>query len=228
MRASRQHTARSACDAAASASKVPMPTTGTLIPNAMPCATPHAMRNPVNEPGPAPNAMQSRSAALNPLLTSSASIIGSSSSEWRWPASVSRASTSPSSHSAAEQSSVEVSNARIFKGRTARAEGTSENTDSNGSAPATLAAAATKRMTNCRAAVTIISPDLPTTRDYLQGRPQSHHFRQPWRLPMQTPEARAAESSRTRLVGFHDLQGRESLQVVLQGDWCYVGHLPGN
>jgi hypothetical protein len=30
-----------------------------------------------------------------------------------------------------------------------------------------------------------------------------------------------------RLVGFHDLQGRESLQVTLQGDWCYVGHLPG-
>jgi hypothetical protein len=31
-----------------------------------------------------------------------------------------------------------------------------------------------------------------------------------------------------RLVGFHDLQGREALQVVLQGDWCYVGHLPGS
>jgi hypothetical protein len=83
-------------------------------------------------------------------------------------------------------------------------------------------------MTNRRAAVTIVSPGLPTTRDYPQGRPQSHHFRQPWRPMMQTPEARAAESSRTRLVGFHDLQGRESLQVVLQGDWCYVGHLPGN
>ncbi|MDH3437720.1 MAG: hypothetical protein OEN48_12125, partial [Betaproteobacteria bacterium] len=23
------------------------------------------------------------------------------------------------------------------------------------------------------------------------------------------------------------MQGRESLQVTLQGDWCYVGHLPG-
>ena len=36
-----------------------------------------------------------------------------------------------------------------------------------------------------------------------------------------------AASLRTRLLGFHDLQGRESLQVVLQGDWCYMGHLPG-
>ena len=36
-----------------------------------------------------------------------------------------------------------------------------------------------------------------------------------------------AASNRTRLRGFHDLHGRESLQVVLQGDRCYVGHLPG-
>ena len=48
------------------------------------------------------------------------SIIGSSNSEWRWPATSSRASTLPSSHSAAEQSSVEVSIARIFKGRNAK------------------------------------------------------------------------------------------------------------
>src|SRR3990172_12808647 len=48
------------------------------------------------------------------------------------------------------------------------------------------------------------------------------------RPPMPTQNAHTAESSRTRLLGFHDLQGRESLQVALQGDWCYVGHLPGN
>ena len=36
-----------------------------------------------------------------------------------------------------------------------------------------------------------------------------------------------AAAHNTRLVGFHDLQGRESLQVTLQDDWCYVGHLPG-
>lgn len=32
----------------------------------------------------------------------------------------------------------------------------------------------------------------------------------------------------TRLVGFNDLQGRETLQVTVRGDWCYVGHLPGS
>jgi hypothetical protein len=36
-------------------------------------------------------------------------------SEWLWPARVSRTSDSPSIHNAAEQYSVEVSNARIFK-----------------------------------------------------------------------------------------------------------------
>src|SRR5687768_1228836 len=45
---------------------------------------------------------------------SSASIIGSSSSEWRWPASASRAWTSPSIHKAPEQLSPEVSIASIF------------------------------------------------------------------------------------------------------------------
>jgi len=44
---------------------------------------------------------------------------------------------------------------------------------------------------------------------------------------MQLHDTHTADSHRTRLVGFHDLQGRESLQVTLQGDWCYVGHLPG-
>lgn len=45
---------------------------------------------------------------------------------------------------------------------------------------------------------------------------------------MSLHEQHTADSHRTRLIGFHDLQGRESLQVVLQGDWCYVGHLPGH
>ena len=40
-------------------------------------------------------------------------------------------------------------------------------------------------------------------------------------------ETLTAAAHNTRLIGFHDLQGRESLQVTLQGDWCYVGHLPG-
>ena len=45
---------------------------------------------------------------------------------------------------------------------------------------------------------------------------------------MSLHDTHTADSHRTRLVGFHDLQGRESLQVTLQGDWCYVGHLPGH
>ena len=44
---------------------------------------------------------------------------------------------------------------------------------------------------------------------------------------MTDPDMLTAAAENTRLVGFHDLQGRESLQVTLQGDWCYVGHLPG-
>lgn len=44
---------------------------------------------------------------------------------------------------------------------------------------------------------------------------------------MNAPESLTAAAQNTRLVGFHDLQGRESLQVTLQRDWCYVGHLPG-
>src|ERR1700704_2266144 len=36
-----------------------------------------------------------------------------------------------------------------------------------------------------------------------------------------------AESQNTRLVGFHDLQGRAALQVTVRNKWCYVGHLPG-
>jgi hypothetical protein len=44
---------------------------------------------------------------------------------------------------------------------------------------------------------------------------------------MPATNGHGSASHRTRLVGFHDLQGREALQVILQGDWCYVGHLPG-
>ena len=44
---------------------------------------------------------------------------------------------------------------------------------------------------------------------------------------MQAGNGHGSESHRTRLVGSHDLQGREALQVILQGDWCFVGHLPG-
>jgi len=41
--------------------------------------------------------------------------------------------------------------------------------------------------------------------------------------------APGGEASNMRLVGYHDLQGRESLEVVTRydaanGDWVYVGH----
>ncbi len=44
---------------------------------------------------------------------------------------------------------------------------------------------------------------------------------------MRATSQASPDSLRTRLVGTHDLQGREALQVTLKGDWCYVGHLPG-
>ena len=49
----------------------------------------------------------------------------------------------------------------------------------------------------------------------------------PGRTAMPAHDTLTAAAHRTRLTGFHDLQGRESLPVVLQGYWCYVGRLPG-
>jgi hypothetical protein len=46
--------------------------------------------------------------------------------------------------------------------------------------------------------------------------------------PMHAGPPGQAEFWNMRLVGAHDLQGRESLQVTLKGDWCYIGHLPGH
>ena len=37
----------------------------------------------------------------------------------------------------------------------------------------------------------------------------------------------AAEAMNVRLVGHNDLQGRETLQVVLRGNYAYVGHHKG-
>ena len=43
------------------------------------------------------------------------------------------------------------------------------------------------------------------------------------------PEDRAfpAEAQKVRLVGYNDLQERESLQIVLKGDFAYIGHHRG-
>ena len=42
------------------------------------------------------------------------------------------------------------------------------------------------------------------------------------------PQALAAEASNVRLVGYNDLQGRDTLQVTLKGNYAYVGHHKGN
>ena len=42
-----------------------------------------------------------------------------------------------------------------------------------------------------------------------------------------TPQLRAAEALNVRLVGHNDLQGRDSLQVVLKGNFAFVGHHRG-
>ena len=40
-------------------------------------------------------------------------------------------------------------------------------------------------------------------------------------------QAFSAEAQNVRLVGFCDLQGRESLQIVLKGNYAYIGHHRG-
>jgi hypothetical protein len=38
--------------------------------------------------------------------------------------------------------------------------------------------------------------------------------------------ASSSEKKNMKLIGYSDLQGRESLQVTLKGDWAFVGHHP--
>ncbi len=47
------------------------------------------------------------------------------------------------------------------------------------------------------------------------------------RAKKQSKQKLGGESLNVRLVGFNDLQGRESLQVALKGNYAYVGHLKG-
>ncbi len=62
--------------ASAHASSVPTGTTGTPSPNASPWATPVAVRKPVNEPGPAPNAIAPQSERTKPASSNSSRIAG--------------------------------------------------------------------------------------------------------------------------------------------------------
>src|SRR5690242_3579114 len=48
-----------------------------------------------------------------------------------------------------------------------------------------------------------------------------------------TPDPRADSSQNVRLVGYHDLQGRQSLVVTTKsdpanGNWVYIGHTPND
>src|SRR5450759_2881501 len=114
MRASSAAITRGLPEASANASSVHTPTTGRFVPSAKPCATPQAMRTPVNEPGPFPNAIPSISLIPNPASLSNASSISINTSECFCPTNSQRSMTAPSCHSATEQYSVEVSSARIF------------------------------------------------------------------------------------------------------------------
>src|SRR5215472_15067263 len=103
--------------ASAIASRVGTPTIGLPVPSASPCATPQAMRSPVNDPGPAPKANPSSSASAMPSSVSSSCTIGRSSSEWRCPASSTRSRHDAPSPRATVHCSVEASSAMIRMGR---------------------------------------------------------------------------------------------------------------
>ncbi len=105
----------------AQAGSVPIGTTGKPRPNARPCATPVAVRRPVNEPGPAPNAIASQSASVKPASSSSSRMAGSTRvletapvSSWRTQmrGAVEAGAASEAAIRATEQNSVEVSMAR--------------------------------------------------------------------------------------------------------------------
>ena len=87
----------------ASASNVEIPITGKPEPKASPCATPQAIRSPVNDPGPAPKAIPSNCANVSSLFASNSCNIGKSSSECRCSARILRLKISPSIQSAIEQ-----------------------------------------------------------------------------------------------------------------------------
>jgi hypothetical protein len=46
--------------------------------------------------------------------------------------------------------------------------------------------------------------------------------------PLRQEQAHAVEAKNVRLVGYCDLQGRETLQVSLKGNYAYVGHHRGD
>jgi len=49
-----------------------------------------------------------------------------------------------------------------------------------------------------------------------------------WGMTMGSDQVLAVEAMNVRLVGHNDIQGRETLQVVLKGNYAYVGHHKGD
>ncbi len=48
-----------------------------------------------------------------------------------------------------------------------------------------------------------------------------------WTVAFPPHQTRAAEALNVRLIGHNDLQGRDSLQIVLKGNFAYIGHHRG-
>ena len=74
----RAASARRSRASSATASRLSIGSTGLPAPKASPCATEHAVRRPVNAPGPRPKAIASRSASAMPASPSRPRIAGSS------------------------------------------------------------------------------------------------------------------------------------------------------
>lgn len=117
MRASTRASTASPPARQARASRLPTATKGTPAPTARPWAAPQATRRPVNAPGPLPKAMASRSGSTAPASCSSSRTKGRRVSLCGRPLGQFRTKTRPSSQSAHEPISVEVSRANSFIGR---------------------------------------------------------------------------------------------------------------
>ncbi len=46
-------------------------------------------------------------------------------------------------------------------------------------------------------------------------------------LTLHSAQSHGVECHNVRLIGYHDLQNRPSLQIVLKGNWAYIGHHRG-
>ena len=96
----------------ATASKLSMGNTGSPAPKASPWATEHAVRSPVNAPGPRPKAIASRSLNPTPARASKAMIDGTRAADASAPPAPSCSHTTPRTCSAMLICSVAVSKAR--------------------------------------------------------------------------------------------------------------------